>query len=119
MFTASAQVNRTIGTLPPGGTVTITFDVTINTNFPLNIFSVTNQANVTGTGINVVSDDPTTGTPNDPTITALPADLDFGDAPAPYPTLLANNGARHVIPFTGPLPAQRATTRRERMMRVA
>jgi uncharacterized repeat protein (TIGR01451 family) len=23
--------------------------------------------------------------------------LDFGDAPAPYPTLLANNGARHVI----------------------
>ncbi len=25
------------------------------------------------------------------------AQLDFGDAPAPFPTLLANNGARHVI----------------------
>jgi hypothetical protein len=24
--------------------------------------------------------------------------LDFGDAPAPYPTLLADNGARHMIP---------------------
>jgi len=27
----------------------------------------------------------------------LISQLDFGDAPAPYPTLLANNGARHVI----------------------
>ena len=27
--------------------------------------------------------------------------FDFGDAPSPYPTLLADNGARHVIPATG------------------
>jgi len=26
-----------------------------------------------------------------------PEDMDFGDAPQPYPTLLVNNGARHVI----------------------
>ena len=32
-------------------------------------------------------------------------ELDFGDAPAPYPTLLANNGARHIPvgPTLGPL----------------
>ncbi len=30
-----------------------------------------------------------------------PVDSDFGDAPAPYPTLLANDGARHVA--TGPM----------------
>jgi hypothetical protein len=28
--------------------------------------------------------------------------LDFGDAPAPYPTLRANNGARHVLVPNGP-----------------
>ncbi len=28
--------------------------------------------------------------------------LDFGDAPSPYPTLLPNNGARHVIVIGGP-----------------
>jgi len=27
--------------------------------------------------------------------------LDFGDAPAPYPTLLVDNGARHEVPETG------------------
>lgn len=96
-----AQVNRTIGTLPPGGTVTITFDVTINTNFPLNVFSVTNQAVISGTGFSVVTDDPATVVANDSTVTALAPDFDFGDAPAPYPTLLANDGARHIIPFTG------------------
>jgi len=97
-----AQVSRTVGTLPPGGTVTITFDVIINTNFPLNTFSVTNQGNLTGTGINILTDDPTVGGANDPTVTLLPADLDFGDAPLPYPTVLTNGGASHVIPFTGP-----------------
>ncbi len=29
--------------------------------------------------------------------------LDFGDAPAPYPTLFAANGARHVVTGSGPL----------------
>ena len=33
MFSAHAQVTRTIGILPPGGTVTITFDATINQPF--------------------------------------------------------------------------------------
>src|SRR5207249_212674 len=33
---------------------------------------------------------------------AHPVPLDFGDAPAPYPTLLSQNGARHVITGSGP-----------------
>jgi hypothetical protein len=100
-FTASAQVNLTIGTLPPGGVVTLTFDVIINTPFPANTFSVSNQAILTATGVTLNSDDPVTALLNDPTVTQLPADLDFGDAPAPYPTLLASDGARHIIPFGG------------------
>ena len=47
----------------------------------------------TGTG----EDDPFTELdPNDPTPL-----LDFGDLPAPYPTLLADNGARHIIDPVG------------------
>lgn len=30
------------------------------------------------------------------------ANIDFGDAPAPYPTLRADNGAGHVVTVTGP-----------------
>src|SRR6266487_865312 len=57
-----AQVNRTLGTLPPGGTVTITFDVTINTPFPAGTSSVTNQGSVSGTGFGpILTDDPATG----------------------------------------------------------
>ncbi|NIP24717.1 MAG: hypothetical protein GWN67_29290 [Phycisphaerae bacterium] len=44
--------------------------------------------------------DPITGDPIDLAfvITGEPVDLDFGDAPdRPYPTLVANDGARHVI----------------------
>jgi hypothetical protein len=102
VFSASAQVSRSLGTLQPGQTCIITFDVVINTNFPLNTFSVTNQGSVTGTGFSpILTDDPTVGGASDATVTLLPADFDFGDAPAPHATLLADNGARHIIPFTG------------------
>jgi hypothetical protein len=30
----------------------------------------------------------------------IEGDLDFGDAPDPYPTLLVNDGARHLVPMT-------------------
>ncbi|MSU58991.1 MAG: hypothetical protein EXS35_12635 [Pedosphaera sp.] len=67
-----AQVNRTLGTLPPGGAVTITFDVIINTPFPANTSSVTNQGNVTGTGFGpILTDDPATGAASDQTVTAV------------------------------------------------
>src|ERR1051325_2871204 len=67
IFTGSAQVARTIGTLPPGGTVTISFDVTINTNFPANTSTVTNQGSVSGTGFGpILTDDPAVGGGSDP-----------------------------------------------------
>src|SRR5207244_7001317 len=67
-----AQVSRSLGTLPPGGAVTITFDVIINTNFPANTPSVTNQGSLSGTGFGpLLTDDPATGAANDPTVTAV------------------------------------------------
>ena|ERR1043166_3040993 len=67
-----AQVNRTLGTLPPGGVVSITFDVIINTNFPANTPAVTNQGSLSATGFGpILTDDPATGAANDPTVTAL------------------------------------------------
>lgn len=69
---AFTQVNRSLGTLPPGGIVSITFDVIINTNFPPNTASVTNQGSLTGTGFGpILTDDPATITANDPTVTAV------------------------------------------------
>ena len=35
-------------------------------------------------------------------VSVIAAEFDFGDAPAPYPTLLADDGARHQITVTGP-----------------
>ena len=72
VFSASAQVSRTVGTLPPGGTVTITFDVTINTPFPANTASVTNQGSVSASGIaTILTDDPAVGGASDPTVTTV------------------------------------------------
>jgi hypothetical protein len=91
ILSASAQVTRTIGTLPPGGTVTITFDVTVNTPFPANISSVTNQGSVSAGGLaTILTDDPAVGGAADPTITAVfvppqiacPADITTNSAGA-------------------------------------
>jgi hypothetical protein len=52
--------------------VTITFDVTINTPFPANTSSVTNQGSFVGTGFGpILTDDPATVAANDPTVTAV------------------------------------------------
>lgn len=99
--TAQAQVSRTIGTLPPGGTITITFDVAINTNFPAGVFAVSNQGTVVRSFSTHLTDDPAVGGESDPTVMQLLPDYDFGDAPSPYPTLIVSNGARHIVPFTG------------------
>src|SRR3954447_19557331 len=85
---AFAQVTRNLGTIPPGGTVTITFDVTINPSFPANTASVTNQGSVTGTGFGpILTDDPTTLTANDPTVPA-----GSGAPQIPCPPDITTNG---------------------------
>ncbi len=67
----SAGVN--VGTIPGnGGTVTITFQVTINSPLPPNVTEITCQGQITGTNIPpTVTDDPSTQTPNDPNITPI------------------------------------------------
>ena len=46
--------------------------MTINTPFPANTSSVTNQGSVSGTGIStILTDDPTVGGASDPTMTAV------------------------------------------------
>ena len=64
-----------LDTLNPGETVTLTFDVTIDASFAGS--SVCNQGDVTADGgINVLTDDPDTAAPNDPTCTAVTAPAD-------------------------------------------
>ncbi|MBI3853087.1 MAG: cadherin-like domain-containing protein [Verrucomicrobia bacterium] len=61
-----------LGTLPSGKGVTIVFQVTINSPLPSGVCQVTNQGVVTADGgINVVTDDPTTTTLNDATVTLV------------------------------------------------
>lgn len=107
--TAHAQVNLTIGNLVPGDSVTISYEVTINSPLTVAVTQISHQATVSGGNFaSVNTDDPETGTASDATLTPLSQDFDFGDAPDPfvatagqYPTLLANNGARHFIPAGG------------------
>jgi hypothetical protein len=68
------NITWNIGTLPAGKTVTITFDVVIENPFNGNPAQVSNQATVTADGgISVLSDDPSEGGANDPTITPVAA----------------------------------------------
>ncbi len=109
-FTAQAQVSVSVGTLQPGESVTITYDVTINSPLSIAVTQISSQGTVSGSNFSTVNtDDPETNTANDATITPLSQDFDFGDAPSAaqsgfassYPTLFVNNGARHVIPNGG------------------
>jgi uncharacterized repeat protein (TIGR01451 family) len=64
----SVAVN--VGTVPGGGgTVTITFKVTVNNPLPVGVTQITCQGTVTGTNIPTTpTDNPATPAPNDPTV---------------------------------------------------
>ncbi len=64
-----------IGTIPGGGgTVTITFDVTVNNPLPAGVDLLSNQGTVSGGNIpDALTDDPDTTTPGDPTDTPVVA----------------------------------------------
>lgn len=85
----AATVSVNIGTLRPNDSVTITFQVTINASIPSNVQQVSNQGTVTADGpISVLTDDPSVGGANDPTVTPVltPPDIAINDAKAPEPT---------------------------------
>ena len=81
-------VHVQIGTLNPGDSVTITFQVTVNTPFPSGTSQVSNQGTVSGTNItSVLTDDPDAGGAADPTVTLVlgPPDVAIKDASAAEP----------------------------------
>src|SRR5439155_18351381 len=81
----------TRGTFATAGTASFTLIVNVNTTAP-NLTPITNTATISSSTTDTVT------TNNTATATATAqVPLDFGDAPDSYGTLLASNGARHVI----------------------
>ncbi|HEX9987952.1 MAG TPA: Ig-like domain-containing protein [Chloroflexia bacterium] len=72
-------VSVNIGTLPNGGKrVLILFDATIvSAPIPAGLHSVSNQGTASGSGFSVLTDDPDTAAPNDPTVTLIDAAPDL------------------------------------------
>ncbi|MGD9101296.1 MAG: SdrD B-like domain-containing protein, partial [Anaerolineae bacterium] len=88
-----------IAAINDGTTMTITFQVEVNNPLPGCVAQVSNQGLINSdTLIDMPTDDPDTPAVDDPTDTPTFCLYDWGDAPDPtYPTLNANNGARHVL----------------------
>lgn len=73
----------TIGTLPPGKSVTLTFRATIAKPLPAGVCLISNQATVTADGqAKLTSDDPRTPELNDPTVTRVPGPVVIATLPA-------------------------------------
>ena len=91
-------VNQSIGTLPAGKSVTITFQVTLNASMPVGTSTVTTQGTVTYSGgaliVNPDSSDPSLA----PDLTVLTDDPDIG-----------SNGAGETDPTVTPIDAPTAT----------
>ena len=69
-----------IGTLPVGKAIQIVFQATINDPFPSGVTQVSNQGTVSGSNfVDVVTDDPETLPPNDPTITPIGVAVPMAD----------------------------------------
>jgi len=67
-----ADVLLSIGTLPAGESVTITFNATVNNPFTGAMAQVSNQGTVSGTNFaDVLTDDPSVGGAADPTVTPI------------------------------------------------
>ena len=63
---------QSLGTIPAGKSMTISFEATVNDPFPDMVSAVANQGQITADGaLNMLSDDPDTPAPDDPTITPV------------------------------------------------
>ena len=62
----------TIGTINPGDSIVVSFEVTVNSNIGSGVTEICNQGTVAGSNIvNTVTDDPDTPTADDPTCTQV------------------------------------------------
>lgn len=94
---SAGAVSIPVGTLPAGATVTLEVDVQVAAAVtPADLTAeVCSQGSVSGgTFATVPTDDPEVVGSADPTCSSLP---EYGDAPSPYPTLVADNGAVHAM----------------------
>lgn len=67
-----ADILIDIGTIPPGGSVLVTFRVEISSPLPAGVDSIANQGIVSGSNFSAQpTNDPATSTLNDPTVTLL------------------------------------------------
>ena len=91
------SVTVNVGNLADGGgSVTITFDVLVNT--PVSVNQALCQGTVTGSNITPIStDDPDSGGTDDITTTPLVTDVDLGDNPDTYSTVIASTGPTHTL----------------------
>ena len=90
-----ADVMLSIGTLPSGESVTITFNVTVDDPFTGALPQVSNQGTVSGSNFSdVLTDDPTVGGAADPTVT--PIDLPAVSV-AVSPASVAEDGATNLV----------------------
>ena len=78
--------------LPPGATMTLTFDVDVDSPLGVCATAISNQGEVTGTGISVFTDDTALGGATDPTATPL----DVVDL-----AITKTDGATTEVPGTG------------------
>jgi uncharacterized repeat protein (TIGR01451 family) len=81
-------INLTIGTLPPGKSITISFAVTVDTSLPSNVTQLCNQGIVSGSNFaDELTDDPDVGGVVDPTCTDVEnaPDMVMGDPFIPIP----------------------------------
>jgi VCBS repeat-containing protein len=90
-----------IGTIPVGKSVTITFQVTLNSAMPFGTTQVSNQGSVSGSNFATVltDDQPGTAAPNEPTITPIDA-----------PTASASDVSGDILDSNG-LPVEGAAVR--------
>lgn len=93
--TSFADVNLSIGTLPAGESVVITFKVTVDNPFTGAMAQVSNQGSVSGSNFaDVLTDDPDVGGTADPTVT--PIDLPDVSV-AVSPTSVLEDGATNLV----------------------
>lgn len=103
-FASGETVNVNIGTLPAGKSVTIVYDVSVNTATPPATTSLTQQGTVSGSNFsNALTDDPDAAGTNDPTVTLLANEVPV----AGFGKALSFNGVDHylLVPDAGALSA--------------